>query len=70
VLPTFAPSASTWRWSANGLPLRARLDHVLHDASFRAIDAGVIDGGRSDHLPVWAELERTGVDLPGAKTSP
>jgi len=70
VLPSFAPSAATWRWSVNSLPLRARLDHVLHDSSFRALGGGVIDGGRSDHLPVWVDLERTGSDSPGASTSP
>lgn len=59
-LPRFHPDADTWQWPAGGATLRFRLDHVLYDeTAFRAIGAGVIDQGRSDHAPVWADLVRT-----------
>jgi endonuclease/exonuclease/phosphatase family metal-dependent hydrolase len=41
-----------------GNTLRFRLDHVLYDKHFRAVDAEVVPAGRSDHAPVWADLER------------
>lgn len=53
------PDAITWQWPlADGLTLKLRLDHVLHDRHFRAIAARTVEAGRSDHLPVWADLER------------
>lgn len=57
-LPRFQPNATTWQWPVGGRTLRFRLDHVLHDRHFRAVGAAVIDRGRSDHAPVWADLER------------
>jgi endonuclease/exonuclease/phosphatase (EEP) superfamily protein YafD len=51
--------ASTWRWTAYGLPLRLRLDHVAYDDDgFVIEEARVLDGGRSDHLAVVATLRR------------
>ena len=56
-LPRFKPDADTWQWG-NG-SLRFRLDHVLYDEKhFRAVGADVVDKGRSDHAPVWADLVR------------
>ena len=57
-LPLFAPNATTWQWPVADRTLRFRLDHVLHDKHFRAVDADVVQAGRSDHAPVWADLER------------
>ncbi|MBA2544386.1 MAG: endonuclease/exonuclease/phosphatase family protein, partial [Deltaproteobacteria bacterium] len=57
-LPLFHPSATTWQWPVGDRTLRFRLDHILHDKRFRAVNAGVVDAGRSDHAPVWADLER------------
>lgn len=58
VLPQFRPDADTWQWPVGTITLRFRLDHVLVDRHFRAVDANIVDGGRSDHAPVWADLVR------------
>ncbi|HEU0037090.1 MAG TPA: endonuclease/exonuclease/phosphatase family protein [Kofleriaceae bacterium] len=57
-LPQFEPNADTWQWPVGSMTLRFRLDHILVDKHFRAVDAAVVDAGRSDHAPVWADLER------------
>lgn len=57
-LPQFEPNATTWQWPVAGNTLRFRLDHLLYDKHFRAVDAEVVPAGRSDHAPVWADLER------------
>jgi endonuclease/exonuclease/phosphatase family metal-dependent hydrolase len=58
-LPQFQPDADTWQWPlGTSAILRFRLDHILYDEHFRAIGAAVVDRGRSDHAPVWADLER------------
>ena len=57
-LPLFRPNATTWQWPVADRTLRFRLDQVLHDKRFRAVDAAVVQAGRSDHAPVWADLER------------
>lgn len=64
VLPAFQPNADTWQWPVGGTTLRFRLDHILADGSFRALGAAVVDAGRSDHAPVWADLERVPVAAP------
>jgi len=52
-LPLFEPGKHTWRH-----PLLVQtLDHILFDGSFVPLDATVIEAGRSDHLPVVAQLE-------------
>lgn len=57
-LPQFQPNATTWQWPIGDRTLQLRLDHVLYDHRFRAVDAAVVRAGRSDHAPVWADLER------------
>lgn len=58
-LPRFRPDADTWQWPVGGTTLRFRLDHILYEeARFRAVAADVVDKGRSDHAPVWADLIR------------
>jgi endonuclease/exonuclease/phosphatase family metal-dependent hydrolase len=57
VLPEFRPNADTWHWPTGAITLRFRLDHILADRRFRALGADIVDGGRSDHAPVWADLE-------------
>lgn len=42
----------TWRWKTRFATLRGRLDHIVHDARLKAIEAKIRDEGRSDHLPV------------------
>jgi len=59
VLPQFHPQVDTWHWRlSGGVTLKFRLDHVLVDRHFRALGAAVVPGGRSDHQPVWVDLER------------
>ena len=59
VLPRFVGARPTWQWALpSGLTLRLQLDHLLHDAHFVAIDAGIVAAGRSDHVPIWVDLER------------
>jgi endonuclease/exonuclease/phosphatase family metal-dependent hydrolase len=49
----------TWSWPvSSGLTLRFQLDHLLHDVHFVAVAAAIVEGGRSDHKPIWADLER------------
>lgn len=50
--------ARTWEWEVGSLTLRLQLDHVLYDRHFVAPRAGIVEAGRSDHKPVWADLER------------
>lgn len=57
-LPLFHPNATTWQWPVADRTLRFRLDHILYDNRFLAVSAAVVDRGRSDHAPVWADLER------------
>jgi len=58
VLAAFAPDRRTWEWPVGGITLRMQLDHLMYDAGWLAAGAGVADAGRSDHRPVWADLER------------
>lgn len=43
-------------WYTLGGSIRLALDHILFDSSFESLDAWVLDGGDSDHLPVVARL--------------
>ncbi len=55
-----SPSDTTWRWTAYGVPLALRLDHVLYPPSvFDLESATVHQGGNSDHLPVEVKLVRS-----------
>jgi len=69
-LSKFHPGALTWHWPVGAMTLRFRLDHVLADARFRVVDAAVVDGGRSDHQPVWADVERVTTSSPAAASAP
>jgi endonuclease/exonuclease/phosphatase family metal-dependent hydrolase len=54
----FAGGRRTWEWPVGAITLRFQLDHILYDPRLIAVAAGVVEGGRSDHKPVWADLER------------
>jgi endonuclease/exonuclease/phosphatase family metal-dependent hydrolase len=57
-LPEFS-GASTWRWPFGPFTLRRTMDHVVYDPSvLECLDARAIEAGRSDHVPVVAELLR------------
>ena len=55
----WAGKTRTWEWPVGTLVLRFQLDHILHDARFTSSAAGIVEAGRSDHKPIWADLERT-----------
>lgn len=54
----YAGKTRTWEWPVGGLTIRFQLDHVLYDDRFVAHAAGVVEAGRSDHKPIWADLAR------------
>lgn len=54
----FAGARRTWEWPVGRLTLRFQLDHVLYDDRFVALAGGIVEAGRSDHKPVWADLQR------------
>jgi endonuclease/exonuclease/phosphatase family metal-dependent hydrolase len=57
-LAQYAPRTRTWQWKVGPTTLRRQLDHILYDSRFSAAAAGVAEAGRSDHFPVWVDLER------------
>jgi endonuclease/exonuclease/phosphatase (EEP) superfamily protein YafD len=48
----------TWEWPVGSVTLRFQLDHIMHDDNFVAVAASIVEAGRSDHKPVWADFER------------
>jgi endonuclease/exonuclease/phosphatase (EEP) superfamily protein YafD len=56
-LPEFVPHAKTWRWDTSLGQVHSRLDHIVYNRQLVPTDAHVVDGGRSDHLPVVATFE-------------
>lgn len=50
----YQPDEPTWRWPTKVGTLRAQLDHILYSRGLEALDARILQGGRSDHLPVLA----------------
>ena len=61
VLPLFHPGQPTWRYKATvGGQFTQTLDHILFDSSFTPLNAWVVNGGGSDHLPVVAHLQAAG----------
>jgi endonuclease/exonuclease/phosphatase (EEP) superfamily protein YafD len=63
-LPQTGSSQSTWRWPTSFGEMRLQLDHVVY-RRLDLVHGEVIDGGRSDHLPVLAvfALEREKASL-------
>jgi len=57
-LAQFAPKTRTWEWPVGSFTLHFQLDHVLYDHAWVAVAGGVAEAGRSDHRPVWVDLER------------
>ena len=56
-LPLFHPGQPTWRYHSIANQFTQELDHILFDDAFEPLDAWVINGGGSDHLPVVAHLQ-------------
>ena len=48
----------TWAWPVGSITLSFQLDHILHDAHFVPVTAAIVEAGRSDHKPIWADFER------------
>lgn len=58
-LAEFDPAATTWRWPVGPFMVTRRFDHVFYEPSaWACLDARVLAGGRSDHLPVVVRLRR------------
>jgi len=53
----FKGATRTWEWPVGRFTLRFQLDHLMYDRRFVATAAGIIEAGRSDHKPIWADLE-------------
>ena len=53
----FHGSQATWHWPTSVGTVSAQFDHMAHDPRLVPLDARVVDGGRSDHLPVVAVFE-------------
>lgn len=54
----FLGERRTWEWPVGSITLRFQLDHIMHDAHFVPIAATIVEAGRSDHKPIWADFER------------
>lgn len=52
----FAGARRTWEWPLGSITLRFQLDHILVDERVEALDAGIVEAGRSDHKPIWADV--------------
>ena len=58
VLPEFDFHSPTFHGPVAGIPITARLDHIMYSPQLRCFNARVIKTGESDHYPVVAELGR------------
>jgi endonuclease/exonuclease/phosphatase (EEP) superfamily protein YafD len=54
----FQGDRRTWEWPVGSMTLRFQLDHIMHDAHFVPVTAQIVEAGRSDHKPIWADFER------------
>jgi endonuclease/exonuclease/phosphatase (EEP) superfamily protein YafD len=54
----FQGERRTWEWPVGSMTLRFQLDHIMHDAHFVPVAATIVEAGRSDHKPIWADFER------------
>jgi endonuclease/exonuclease/phosphatase (EEP) superfamily protein YafD len=52
----FAGTRRTWEWPVGSITLRFQLDHILYDTRLIAIAGGIVERGRSDHKPIWADF--------------
>lgn len=57
-LPLYRPGQFTWRAPKSvGGQFNSTIDHILFDPRMEPLDAYTLNIGRSDHLPVVADLE-------------
>ncbi|MET0591128.1 MAG: endonuclease/exonuclease/phosphatase family protein [Polyangiaceae bacterium] len=60
-LPLYHPGQPTWRYDKTvGGQFTQTIDHILFDDRFESLNAWVVNGGASDHLPVLAHLQASG----------
>lgn len=58
-IATYVGNKRTWEWNvSSSVTLRFQLDHIMHDDHFIAVRAAIVEAGRSDHKPIWADFER------------
>jgi endonuclease/exonuclease/phosphatase family metal-dependent hydrolase len=57
VLPLYRPGQFTWRHRSVADQFTKTLDHVLFNDALEPLNAWVVSGGASDHLPVVAHFE-------------
>lgn len=50
----------TWSWPTSVGRVSRRFDHIVYSSELIVASAGVVKAGRSDHLPVFAVIERFG----------
>jgi len=51
-------SKRTWRWRLpGGMTIEYQLDHILVGSQLRSVASQITETGRSDHFPIWADLE-------------
>jgi endonuclease/exonuclease/phosphatase family metal-dependent hydrolase len=55
-IAAYAGDRTTWSWPVGSITQRFQLDHILVDERVNAHAAGIIEAGRSDHKPVWADV--------------
>lgn len=53
-----AGTKRTWEWPVGSVTLRFQLDHIFHDDHFIAVEARILEAGRSDHKPIISVFER------------
>ncbi len=56
-LPDFTHD-DTWSWQTSVGRVSRRFDHIAYSRELSVLTAGVVKAGNSDHLPVFAVLER------------
>jgi endonuclease/exonuclease/phosphatase (EEP) superfamily protein YafD len=49
----------TWQWPVGSMTLRMQLDHLMYSAHLMPANVTIVDAGRSDHKPIWADFERS-----------
>ena len=47
----------TWKGSKQTGSLGGRIDYIFHEAGLKTVESRVMDGGGSDHSPVFSRLE-------------
>lgn len=60
LLPQFRPGQFTWRHPSLGDQFNEALDHILYDDAVIPLNAYVVNGGNSDHIPVVGHFEANG----------